>query len=154
MTSNAAAGGATAVAPARKTSALDYLYFMVVGAYLSVTMVYLVLTKRLDPGVSLRRLIRGAMQRKMRGDLAEIHSEQGFCAISTIPPGPVSDMEGRSRIMVYENGQPLGPAHCSHDEIRRHGGGRFSHWGGSIYFSASDNSDPRTNGRKYTFAEV
>jgi hypothetical protein len=28
--------------------------------------------------------------------------------------------------------------------------GRFSHWGDGLHFSASDNSDPRTNGRSYT----
>jgi SAM-dependent methyltransferase len=57
----------------------------------------------------------------------------------------------RSRVMVYEDGRPLGIAHCMHDAIRNYGGGRFSHWGNDLVFSASDNSDPNTNGRRYDY---
>lgn len=58
----------------------------------------------------------------------------------------------RSPIELYEDGQRLGPAHSQRDEIEKLGRGRFSHWrknGSTIYFSASDNSDPNTNGRSY-----
>ncbi len=50
---------------------------------------------------------------------------------------------------VLEDGRPLGPAHALHDDIRSLGGGRFSFWAGTVYFSSSDGSDPRTNGRSY-----
>ena len=40
---------------------------------------------------------------------------------------------------------------CLHADIRSLGGGRFSHWGNNLFFSASDNTDPRTNGRTYTY---
>ena len=53
--------------------------------------------------------------------------------------------------MVFEDGLMLGLAHASHDHIRRFGRGRFSHWGNQVIFSTSDNSDPNTNGRSYTF---
>ena len=33
------------------------------------------------------------------------------------------------------------------------GGGRFSHWGDQLYFSTSDGSDPRGNGRIYEVVE-
>ncbi|MDP7135379.1 MAG: hypothetical protein QF437_33090, partial [Planctomycetota bacterium] len=37
-----------------------------------------------------------------------------------------------------------------HRDIRELGKGRYSHWTQStLYFSASDSTDPRTNGRKY-----
>jgi len=55
----------------------------------------------------------------------------------------------RSPLVLSENGQPLGPAHVSHADIRREGRGRYSHWNQAIWFSASDNSDPRSNGRVY-----
>ncbi|WFU83897.1 hypothetical protein QA645_14485 [Bradyrhizobium sp. CIAT3101] len=56
-----------------------------------------------------------------------------------------------SPILIYENGRPLGPAHSSHDDIEKIGNGRFSHWRGmGIIFSASDVTDPNTNGRRYT----
>jgi len=55
----------------------------------------------------------------------------------------------QSGLILFENGHPLGPPHQAHAEIRNLGNGRFSHWSNYILFSASDNSDPRTNGRYY-----
>ena len=57
-------------------------------------------------------------------------------------------------MMLYEDGRILGLAHSLHDHIAKYGGGRFSHWGEYIYFSASDSSDPNTNGRSYTYCEA
>jgi len=39
--------------------------------------------------------------------------------------------------------------HTIHGDIAKQGSGRYSHWGNSLVFSASDNSDPNTNGRSY-----
>jgi hypothetical protein len=44
----------------------------------------------------------------------------------------------------------LGPAHRAQNFIGEYGCGQFSHWGETIYFSTSDNSDPRTTGRTYS----
>ena len=52
---------------------------------------------------------------------------------------------------MYEDGRQLGPAHRPHDFIRADGRGQFSHWGSTLYFSSSDNTDPRANGRVYRF---
>lgn len=60
----------------------------------------------------------------------------------------------RSTLLVFEDENPLGPAHASHEEIRTLGGGCFSHWADSLYFSTSDNSDPNTNGKTYTVLGV
>lgn len=57
----------------------------------------------------------------------------------------------RSRLMLYEDGEPLGLAHAIHDHVARFGGGRFSHWRGELWFSARDGSDPNTNGRRYSY---
>ena len=54
---------------------------------------------------------------------------------------------------MCEDGKELGPAHAAHDDIRSIGLGRFSHWENYVVFSASDNSNPRLNGREY-FATV
>jgi pectate lyase len=56
-----------------------------------------------------------------------------------------------STLQLYENGVKLGPAHAVHNDIRETGKGAFSHWGIDLYFSASDNSSPINNGRKYTY---
>lgn len=66
----------------------------------------------------------------------------------------------RSPIVLYENLTPLGPPHSAHQDIQEIGRGRYSHWNDNnpksgwrsingVLFSASDNSDPRTNGRHY-----
>jgi hypothetical protein len=59
------------------------------------------------------------------------------------------DNPRQSKTRVFENDAELGPAHSIHEKIRSVGSGQFSHWGTTLYFSASDNSDPRTNGRQY-----
>ncbi|MFC0516052.1 hypothetical protein ACFFGT_17665 [Mucilaginibacter angelicae] len=56
-----------------------------------------------------------------------------------------------SKLRLFENGVELGPAHSTHNDIRNFGLGQFSHWGNTLYFSTSDNSDPLKNGRKYTY---
>ncbi|RKY20667.1 MAG: hypothetical protein DRQ55_06945 [Planctomycetota bacterium] len=55
-----------------------------------------------------------------------------------------------SSLVLLEDGSPLGPAHALHASISESGGGAFSHWGGTLYFSTSDATDPNTNGRRYT----
>jgi predicted O-methyltransferase YrrM len=55
-----------------------------------------------------------------------------------------------SVLQLLEDGQPLGPAHKTHDDIRATGLGSYSHWRGGLYFSTSDNSCPQTNGRRYS----
>lgn len=54
-----------------------------------------------------------------------------------------------STLILLENGKVVGRAHALHDTIRANGLGDYSHWWKSIFFSASDCSDPRTNGRSY-----
>jgi hypothetical protein len=63
-----------------------------------------------------------------------------------------SEHPHRSELKLYEDGVLLGPAHTGHEVIAALGNGRYSHWRTNrtiIMFSASDNSDPRTNGRVY-----
>jgi lipopolysaccharide transport system ATP-binding protein len=55
----------------------------------------------------------------------------------------------QSKAIVFEDGKKLGPPHALHETIRQHGMGAYSHWGTYLYFSSSDNSDPRSNGRAY-----
>jgi hypothetical protein len=82
---------------------------------------------------------------------ASMGKEIGFCFIAGLMQGAPSDIGGgRSDLVLLEDGKPLGPAHSAHVDIRKTGGGLYSHWGAhSVYFSPSDNTDPRTNGREY-----
>jgi hypothetical protein len=67
-----------------------------------------------------------------------------------------SQFGNRSTLELYENSVPIGPGHMVHQDIIDLGGGRYSHWsaGGqqAVYFSSSDGTDPRTNGREYAYA--
>ena len=56
-----------------------------------------------------------------------------------------------SRLKLFEDGKLLGQPHSPLEEIRKTGSGTYSHWLYSLRFAASDNTDPRTNGRHYRF---
>ena len=49
--------------------------------------------------------------------------------------GDTLDDPYRSNLRLWINGQPAGPAHTIHEEIRKQGGGRYSHWGDTLLFS-------------------
>ncbi|MGH8512296.1 MAG: right-handed parallel beta-helix repeat-containing protein, partial [Gammaproteobacteria bacterium] len=87
-------------------------------------------------------------------------SDGGFAYViirSFGTPADNSANRKRSVLKLFENSLELGPAHSVHANIRNLGQGRFSHWssttgtGEALRFAASDNTDPRTNGRSYTY---
>ena len=59
----------------------------------------------------------------------------------------------RSSLRLYEATSALGAGHSSYQSIADLGGGRFLHWTDGttsvLYFSSSDATDPRHNGRAY-----
>ncbi|RZL51224.1 MAG: pectate lyase [Pedobacter sp.] len=86
--------------------------------------------------------------------LTGIKSDGGYAyklsnALST--SGDSNSQPKLSTLRLFENGIELNPAHSLHQDIRDLGKGRFSHWGNTLYFSASDNTNPLTNGRKYVY---
>ena len=90
----------------------------------------------------------------------DAESDGGFAWIVSMSYGTTPDSSGdneRSTLRLFEDGVELKPAHAAHVDIRNIGLGRFSHWitigttDESIRFSASDNSNPKTNGRSYTY---
>lgn len=86
--------------------------------------------------------------------ICNVEHEAGLCWWARLsddtPEGDRVDSAHRSTLRLFEDERELGPGHSIHDEIRKKGGGRFSHWGRALYFSTSDGSDPLTNGRRYT----
>ncbi|MCP5143954.1 MAG: radical SAM protein [Gammaproteobacteria bacterium] len=81
--------------------------------------------------------------------LETVQKESGFCHISVFPLG-IAAVEYE----LWEDDLPLGPGGTLHDAIRQHGGGRFHVGANAIYFSTSDGSDARRNGRVYTLRRV
>jgi len=84
----------------------------------------------------------------------QIASDGGFAyKIYGLPVSGDSESKPTASTMkVFENGKELGAAHSNHEDIRKIGKGRFSHWLNAVIISTSDNTDPRTNGRKYTYS--
>jgi pectate lyase len=85
--------------------------------------------------------------------LSGVKSEGGYAYKigQSISGGDSESAKTQSILRLFENGVEIGPAHSVHDDIRNVGKGKFSHWGSTVIFSASDNTDPRTNGRSYTY---
>ncbi|MDH6261670.1 hypothetical protein M2427_005619 [Bradyrhizobium sp. BR13661] len=68
--------------------------------------------------------------------------------------GDVPNDRRRATLALTEKGMALGPAHTLRAEVAAMGGGRYiflqaGEGPPSLVFSASDNSDPNTNGRVY-----
>jgi len=70
----------------------------------------------------------------------------------SLPGGDTAAHPTISKLLLFEDGNVMGPPHCEHAVIQKYGGGRFSHWGHDLFFSTSDGSDPNRNGRTYAVA--
>jgi hypothetical protein len=86
--------------------------------------------------------------------LSDIHKLKGFSYRSSDFQlrGLADDPEGEqhSPVVLYEDDKPLGPQHSEIADIEQLGSGRYTQRKRiGFVFSASDNSDPRKNGRKY-----
>lgn len=80
------------------------------------------------------------------------HRHNGLCwgaAVSEL--GDHVSAPNISQLRLLEDGRPIGPPHTNHDTIAETGSGAYSHWDNYLYFSTSDNSDPNTNGRLYSY---
>lgn len=106
------------------------------------------------PGVVDSQAVTGGTGGVMQVNVSAATSDTGFAVRILMDSKLTSDSNEQpsaSTVKVFENGVEIGPAHSSHDEIRTKGKGRFSHKSGFLYLSASDNSNPKTNGKKYTY---
>lgn len=81
--------------------------------------------------------------------------DAGYCWKVELPPELTAEADEpghiqRSDWILFEDESPAGAPHAPHDTIRSQGLGAFSHWKDTLYFSASDNSDPNNNRRAYS----
>jgi hypothetical protein len=151
--------------------AKDLLAFVGVGTYLAGVGAYLRLRGKIQPAFPLFTICHSALLertyralgRPSSGPLESItHVDRN--AYSARIPVFETDMFGESKVVLYEDGVKLGDGHIGHQEVAGLGEGRFSHWGiyssreglrvrnfSALWFSSSDNTDPRTNGRRYTY---
>lgn len=71
-----------------------------------------------------------------------------------VDSGDTPEAPTKSLLALFEDGRLIGPAHQIHQLIMTHGRGAYSHWGRSLIFSSSDNSDPRVNSRNYSVKKL
>lgn len=84
-------------------------------------------------------------------ELMKIRHKDRFAYLARTNRPELSSHKKPSMAVLLEDGEPLpGSANALYDEIRKFGKGRYCFWFGDIYFSSSDNSDPRANGRSYS----
>jgi len=87
-------------------------------------------------------------------DMELVRRDERHCWVLPMPldaaPGDTGEAPHASALELFEDGRLLGPAHAAHDVVRNAGAGAFSHWHDSLYFSTSDNANPRSSGRRYT----
>lgn len=80
----------------------------------------------------------------------KISADQGSSYIARLSIPRSADQKTTSKCILLEDGKPLPHPHARHKLIREQGRGHYSHWtSNTLYFSTSDSSDPRTNGKKY-----
>jgi hypothetical protein len=89
-----------------------------------------------------------------RLDPSRLRHREGFCwqMETSADDFPETDREGDPRascLILSEDGRDLGPGHSAIDMVAQKGLGLYSHWQNVLYLSASDNSDPTLNGRRY-----
>jgi hypothetical protein len=84
-----------------------------------------------------------------RQPLAVIVTERGGAFAAPLGHDRLSAVRGPSAGEVWENGVRLGPGNADHDRVRTAGAGSYCYWQDFVLFTASDNTDPRSNGRRY-----
>jgi hypothetical protein len=84
-----------------------------------------------------------------RKALAVFVTERGGAFAAPLGTDHFGADRGPSRAQLWEDGAPLGPANANHDLVRTLGKGSYCYWQDFVLFTASDNTDPRSNGRRY-----
>lgn len=106
-----------------------------------------------QPVIVLRKGEQSGLPR-MTVDNNELSHETGHCYSIRFPkyymPFDSEEDPRGSGLTMYENDIRLPAPHSSYKEISGTGLGRYCHWYDTLYFSTSDNSDPRTNGNVYS----
>ncbi|HVY88225.1 MAG TPA: radical SAM protein [Hyphomonadaceae bacterium] len=77
-----------------------------------------------------------------------VQKEDGHCHIASFPLGIDGEFE------LWEDDRRLGPARSYHDQIRKAGRGSYQIEAKLVYFSTSDGTDARRNGRTYTLRRI
>lgn len=83
-------------------------------------------------------------------------SEGGYSWSCLLPTFLCNDgVKHRTAFRLFEDDKPIiASSNAAHTDIAAMGGGRHAFWPTYIGFSASDNTDPNTNGRTYSLRRI
>src|SRR5262245_19790772 len=91
-------------------------FISAVSVYLLVVGSFLILARRIRVSLSGFEFSLIALLRPpFKGDLKEFVPEKGNCYMASLEKNLISDSNGRSRLVLFENGQALLHPHSSHD---------------------------------------
>ena len=98
----------------------------------------------------MKRPSSGLYRREL---LYTFHHHGGFSyGAPVFHDGDTAQEPLRSKLILFEDGNPLRRGHEHHDIIAGTGRGAYCHWERYLFFSTSDNTDPNKNGRSYSIA--
>lgn len=80
-----------------------------------------------------------------------ITAGEGFAYIGQTGRPDIGSENTPSPAGLYEDGVQIGLRNARRAEIRNEGLGRYLFWRDQVVFATTDNSDPRANGRHYTY---
>jgi len=109
--------------------------------------------KQLEDFFELKDVFRNAVMVEFVISPERIEKEKGHCFVYKFRSNAAriyTRLPVYRESILYEDHKPLSNENAIHDEIRQYGSGRYSFWHEQVYFSSSDNSDPRTNSRTYS----
>ena len=111
--------------------------------------------KRTDTG-ALSLLIKTFMVGPRAWDIESVQHYDGFCYVALLSDKSVSDLQGRSTLILLENNRNLPfPNTRDLNEIVKKGGGRYLHVDDKLFFSPLDNAgNKQVASRKYTLLET
>lgn len=75
-----------------------------------------------------------------------------WASVFSLPSDGMEDPRA-SRLKLFEDGLEVGPPHTAHADIAK-GGGGYSHWGDTLYFSSTRGDNPQSSGREYRVLAV
>lgn len=121
----------------------------IVSAFLALNYLFFLEPKRADSG-GVFLALKSIFMPLDETPLCNIRHIKGHMYAGDLPRLDLCDDRALSTLVLLEDRTPLPHPHKHNlNVISSAGSGRYSHKGDVVFFSATDNSDPCLNGRKY-----
>lgn len=146
------ASSVSAPPKARRPLAVKILMSVAAGLVLVAAIACLIALELGYPrlqGVIAPSLIKPSREQAYTAALPQPNTWAG---VFSLPSDGMEDPRA-SRLKLFEDGLEVGPPHTAHADIAK-GGGGYSHWGNTLYFSSTRGDNPQSSGREYRILAV